>query len=132
MNKVHSTRIDTDRNAHVQKLSAPTGLVGRVLLGELIRGGIEPPPQLVRGALYEARLHSITGEPGIGKTLLALYLSVQMMRSGLRVLYLDAENGENLVAARLQDMGAADIVDDLFFSTTLLTSVPVSPLLRRP
>lgn len=81
------------------------GLEGRVLLGELLRGGIEPTPQLVEELLYEGRMHSVAGEPGSGKTLLALWLATQVMRGGGRVLYFDAENGPRLVAERLRDLG---------------------------
>jgi len=94
----------------------PVRLEGRILLGEMLRGGILPTPQLVDGLLYEGRIHSIAGSPGVGKTLLALHISIQVMRGGGRVLYLDAENGPALIAERLGDLGAdIEKLDERFF-----------------
>jgi hypothetical protein len=94
----------------------PEGLRGRVRLGDLIRGGIEPTPQLLPDLLYEGRIHSIASGPGTGKTFLAEWMCVQVMRRESRVLYLDAENGPKLVAERLEDLGAdLDTLDDRFF-----------------
>ncbi|MDP9438840.1 MAG: AAA family ATPase, partial [Actinomycetota bacterium] len=82
------------------------GLPGRVDLGELLLGGIEPTPQLIEGLLYEGRIHSIASGPGTGKTLLALWMAIQVMRQGRPVLYLDAENGPKLIAERFREIGA--------------------------
>lgn len=93
----------------------PEGLKGRVLLGELLRGGIEPTPQLLDGLLYEGRIHSIASGPGTGKTLLAEWMAIQIMKRSRSVLYIDAENGPKLIAERLQELGAAlDDLDELF------------------
>lgn len=81
-------------------------LPGRVMLGDLLRGGIEPTPQLIEGLLYEGRIHSIAGPPGGGKTLIALWAAMQVMKKGQPVLYLDAENGPKLIAERLGELGA--------------------------
>ncbi|PLS85063.1 MAG: hypothetical protein CYG60_14565, partial [Actinobacteria bacterium] len=93
----------------------PEGLKGRVLIGELLRGGIEPTPQLLDGLLYEGRIHSIASGPGTGKTLLAEWMAIQIMKQALSILYIDAENGPKLIAERLQELGA-DIegLDELF------------------
>ncbi len=100
------------KNGH----AAPEGLQGRVLLGELLKGGIEPTPQLLDGLLYEGRIHSIASGPGTGKTLLAEWMAIQVMNQGHRVLYLDAENGPKLIAERLKELGAGlDTVDETFF-----------------
>jgi 5S rRNA maturation endonuclease (ribonuclease M5) len=85
----------------------PEGLPGRVDLGQLLLGGIEPTPQLLEGLLYEGRIHSIASGPGTGKTLLALWMAVQVMRQGRPVLYLDAENGPKLIAERFAEIGAS-------------------------
>lgn len=104
-----------EANGYAGRPGEPAAL-GRVLLGQLLRGGIEPSPQLVEGLIYAALMHSIAGEPGSGKTLLALWLAIQVMRGGGRVLYLDAENGPRLVAERLRDLGAdEDTLDASFF-----------------
>jgi hypothetical protein len=83
-----------------------SGFQGRVLLGELLRDGVEPTPQLLEGLLYMGRSHSIAGTAGIGKTILAVWMCLQVMFKGLPVLYLDAENGPKIIAERLSDMGA--------------------------
>jgi KaiC/GvpD/RAD55 family RecA-like ATPase len=78
-----------------------------VLLGELLRNGIEPTPQLLEDLIYEGRVHSIAGLAGIGKTIFAVSMCLQvMLRRGVPVLYLDAENGPKVIAERLHDMGA--------------------------
>lgn len=93
----------------------PEGLQGRVLLGDLLRGGIEPTPQLIDGFLYEGRIHSVAGPPGAGKTLLALWAAIKIMKQGTPVLYIDAENGQNIIGERLRDLGAdLDCIDELF------------------
>jgi len=86
-----------------------------VLLGELLKGGIEPTPQLIEDLLYEARIHSIASAAGTGKTILAECMCLQVMRKGLPVMYLDAENGPKVIAERLEEMGAdPDMLDQLF------------------
>jgi AAA domain len=86
--------------------AGPGGLQGRVLLGNLLKSGIEPTPQLLEGLLYTGKIHSIAGPAGIGKTILAVWMCLQVMLKGLPVLYLDAENGPKIIAERLSDMGA--------------------------
>ena len=91
------------------------GMRGRVLLGKLIRGGIDPTPQLVPDLLYEGRIHSIAAPTGTGKTIIAEYLALQVIGRGRPVLYLDAENGPQVIASRLQEMGCdLDSLDHLF------------------
>ena len=107
------------RNGHVPgqapKTTSASGLLGRVRLVPLLRGGIEPTPQQVEDVIYAGLMHSMAGPPGSGKTLLALWIAVQVMRGGGRVLYLDAENGPRLVAERLRDLDAdEDALDELF------------------
>ena len=102
-------------NGRVPRAGTTAGLMGRVPLALLLRDGIEPTPQLVKDLIYAGLMHSMAGPPGSGKTLLALWIAVQVMRGGGRVLYLDAENGPRLVAERLRDLGAdLDALDELF------------------
>ena len=104
------------QNGRVPQVRPTAGLMGRVPLALLLRNGIEPTPQLVKDSIYAGLMHSMAGPPGSGKTLLALWLAVLVMRGGGRVLYLDTENGPRLVAERLLDLGAdKDVLDDLFF-----------------
>lgn len=94
-----------ERNGHVPATPA-TGLTGRVLIGERIAGGAEPPAQLVKDVLYRGRLHAVNAPAGEGKTLLALWAGLEVLRQGLPVVYLDAENGPAVIAERLKDLGA--------------------------
>ncbi|MDP9438136.1 MAG: AAA family ATPase [Actinomycetota bacterium] len=105
-------RMKAASNGHAE----PVGLQGRVRLGDLLRGGIEPTPQLLDGLLYQGRIHSISSGPGTGKTMLAEWMAIQVMRQGHRVLYMDAENGPKLIAERLGELGAnLDDLDETFF-----------------
>jgi KaiC/GvpD/RAD55 family RecA-like ATPase len=105
-----------ETNGRASSARQAADVEGRVLLDELLRGGIEPTPQLVEDLLYEGKVHSVAGAPGSGKTFLALYLAIQVMRRGGRVLYIDAENGPRLIAERLRDLGAdVDTLDERFY-----------------
>jgi hypothetical protein len=81
-------------------------LAGAVPLGEMMRKGIEPPDELIKGILLEGRTHQIFCGPGIGKSWLALWMAVRLVNRGLRVLYLDKENGARIVRNRLVGLGA--------------------------
>lgn len=87
------------------QIRAP-GLAERILLGDAIRNGVEPPEQLIKGLLYAGAIHSLYGPPGTGKSILALYMSLQTIKQGKPVLYLDEENGQFMQAERLKAMGA--------------------------
>ena len=78
--------------------------------------GIEPPPMLIDGILYEGMIHAWHGEPGAGKTLLALWAALKVMQGGRKpVLYLDEEGSAQTVAERMEGMGAdPQTLDDLF------------------
>jgi hypothetical protein len=93
----------------------PRGLQGRRMVGEAISAGVEPPPMLLENFLYEAKLQSWTGEAGHGKSILALWASLQVMRDNKPVLYLDEEGSVVQVSERLEAMGAEpERLDRLF------------------
>jgi len=75
-------------------------------LAVLIEGGIEDPPFLVPDVLYRAKSHALLGEPGDGKTLLALALATQVITTEC-VAWFDEENGPNVIASRLIALGAS-------------------------
>lgn len=83
-----------------------TDAAGRVLLGEAIREGIEPPETLVDDVLLVGKAHSIYGPPGLGKTFLMLWLILWVIERGYNVVLFDAENGARIIAERLQQLGA--------------------------
>lgn len=83
----------------------------RVLLGDIVRKGV-PEPTMVHPWLYAGGLHAIQAEPGVGKTWLAAWLSMQLLEDGWHVVYLDEEGGDELVAERFEAMGAdPDLLD---------------------
>ena len=69
-----------------------------------------PKPSLGRrsdGAalLYEAKIHWLSGEPGSGKTWLALWWTIEQVRAGNPVLYLDMESDPITITSRLRALG---------------------------
>jgi hypothetical protein len=83
---------------------------------EYMREGIEDPPILVKGLLYdgttypdgrtEGAVHTWYGEPGCGKSMVALWASVQGMRKGEHVVYIDEEGTKRMITERLTGLGA--------------------------
>lgn len=109
------TQTDTAQNPILQS---------RVLLGQGIEDGFEPPEELEAGILLRGRVHHLFSEAGTGKSFVALWLVVEALERGQRVLYADMENGPHIVSERLNALGVgADTVDDLL---TYLSSPSLS------
>ncbi len=81
-------------------------LADAVKMGDLMRDGIEPPDELIPGVLLAGQVHQIFCGPGKGKSWLALWMAVRLVNRGLRVLYLDKENGPRMIRNRLVALGA--------------------------
>jgi hypothetical protein len=77
----------------------------RVLLGDGIRNGIDPPEVLEPDVLLRGKVHIIYSGPGNGKTMLALWLAKRCMQRRARVVLFDTENGVRTVSERLADLG---------------------------
>lgn len=60
-----------------------------------------PEPQRLHRLLYVGGFHALQGEPGCGKSWLALWLAGQVVEGGHGVVYLDEEGGADLVTERL-------------------------------
>lgn len=60
-----------------------------------------PPPVQLGRFLYAGGFHALQGEPGCGKSWLALWMAAQIAESGHGVIYLDEEGGPDLVTERL-------------------------------
>jgi len=87
---------------------------GRVLLGRIIREGIEPPAALVEDVLHKGKTHVIFGPAGYGKTFVLLWLVLEVLKRSLPVLIFDNENNKKIMAERLAAMGAdPDTLDRL-------------------
>jgi KaiC/GvpD/RAD55 family RecA-like ATPase len=69
-----------------------------------------PKPTLAMRAdgaalLYEAKIHWLSGEPGSGKTWLALWWTIEQVRAGNAVLFLDMESDPITITSRLRALG---------------------------
>jgi len=86
-------------------------------LAEIIAGDCEPERPTVAdvgigtGMLYAGRINEIHGEPGTGKSNVAIALSNAVMRNGDTVLYIDPEDNPRGFTRRALQLGAA--ADDL-------------------
>lgn len=65
-----------------------------------------PEPQLLSGLLYPGKLHSISGPPESGKTIMCLRWAVEVMQRGGNVLHIDEEAGPVQTSALLSALGA--------------------------
>jgi AAA domain len=87
---------------------------GRVLLGKVIRDGIEPPAVLVEDVLLEGKTHAIYGPSGFGKTYVLLWAALRVIERGAPVVIFDNENNVSIMAERLEQLGAdPDQIDRL-------------------
>lgn len=92
------------------------GTLTRHLLTDYMTGDIEPHPMLVEDILYTSKVTWLQGEPGNGKTIFALWLSMLCMMEGYRVMMLDEESGNKMTGERLAGLGAdPKMVDSQFF-----------------
>ncbi len=109
---------EPSRNGHAGSGAAANPLLaGRVLLGDAMVNGVEPPEELEPGILLKGKVHHVFAAGGRGKTMLALWLAKRRIEAGERVAYFDDENGRRTVSERLQDMGAdpAKVDENLFY-----------------
>lgn len=102
-------------------------------LTAVLTGTWQPPTptMLVRtdgiGLVYPGRVHSIAGEPGGGKTWLALHLAAETIRHGDRALVVDYEDTPASCVARLRALG----LDDAQIAAGLIYVRPERPLVGR-
>jgi hypothetical protein len=81
-------------------------------LEEVLAGGeVDPPPAMLarddgKFLLYDQAVHTISGEPGSGKTWLTLVACVQQLELGNPVCMLDFEDRASRVVGRLLALGA--------------------------
>jgi len=81
---------------------------GRVDLWKYISGGIPEPKWLQEGVLLPGMVELFHGEPGCGKTILALAYTRNLVREGHSVLFIDEESGPTMTAGRLSLMGITE------------------------
>lgn len=90
-------------------------------IGELIREGIPDPVMLLDGLMYEGCSHWLSGHPKDGKTLIAMHFSIEVMKLGKPIIWLDYENGPRRLAKRFEamnvrpDVELEELLDELFW-----------------
>jgi KaiC/GvpD/RAD55 family RecA-like ATPase len=77
----------------------------RRFIEKVIRNGIKPPEFLYKPLLLKGAVHWILGPTEVAKTWLALLLAVECVKAGKRVLYIDLENGADIVGERIDLLG---------------------------
>jgi hypothetical protein len=92
-----------DARLHVGKRTPL--LKQRVYIGRAIEQGIEPPDELIPDVVLVGRVHQVFAAAGTGKSWLALWLTKRAILRHKYVLYLDKENGQRIVAERLEALG---------------------------
>jgi AAA domain len=92
-------------------------------LGGIMRRKL-PPPQVMGRLLYAGRLHTLSGPPEAGKTVLSLWLALGAMRAGHGVLMVDEETGPRQVADLLNSMGAEPELIDKHLHYLPFTGLP--------
>lgn len=84
-------------------------------VADVMRNGDFDPDWLIPAWLYRGAVHWMSGPPGEGKSLIALWFCAQLISRGETVLYLDEENDERTMAERLLLLGAtAEEVEEHF------------------
>ncbi len=82
------------------------GLAGLTLIAAHIDGGVPVPEWLIEGVLLKGCVTLLHGEPGCGKTFLALGWMLDLVEQNRRVMFIDEESGPVLVGGRFAAMGA--------------------------
>ena len=90
----------------------------------------EPPS--ISGLIYAGRRHVLSGPPETLKTLISLAISLDHMRAGGNVAFIDFENGPNAVYQMLVDLGAdEEEQQDTSATTTSSKARPTTKTLLR-
>lgn len=77
----------------------------RVLLGEAITNGVEPPEEFEPDVLIKGAVHQVFAGPATGKTWLACLLISRAIERGQSVAFFDTENGKRIISERLATLG---------------------------
>lgn len=104
--KGHDVSDHLDAGWDLSDLMPLTGSYKPVSLAALVKKGV-PTPVRLGDFLYEGGLHSIAGAPDCGKTTLALFWALSLVRQGRTVLFLDEEGGQEIAAEKLVALGAS-------------------------
>jgi DNA repair protein RadA/Sms len=96
---------------------APAVPIGRVAVDRsgVVPTGISELDRVLGGGVVPGSATLLGGEPGIGKSTLALQVAAEMARASTRVLYASAEESTTQVRTRADRLGA--VHDDLWLTT---------------
>jgi hypothetical protein len=90
--------------------------VGSIIFKPLdLRNELPPPEILIDDLLYAEGVHLLSGDPGCGKTTIAMHMAAMAMTEERHVTWLDYESGERQTARRMQSMGIGAALADEFF-----------------
>lgn len=102
-----------------ERWSRPPAIEGRMLVGQAIEKGVEPPEELLPDILLSAKAHNIYAPGGVGKTWVLVWLATQLVKRGRRVVVFDLENGLRTYSERFEEMGGDSLdptkLDELLF-----------------
>lgn len=114
---VENGKVQADKRERKGEANGRNGsdvLGEQVLIGQVIRQGIEPPKHLEADVLMEGAAHWFFGESESGKTWLMLWLIKRRIEAGNVVLYFDKENGAQIIGERLAALGCdPHLLDEL-------------------
>jgi len=83
---------------------------------DLVKMQVDASPFIFRELIHTGDMVLIHGAPGVGKTRLAIGISLEIADLGIKVVYNDSESPLSLIVARLQEIGSHEnlsfIVDD--------------------
>lgn len=117
--------------------TGPTGVIPWEDVAAAVRGEVDDiKPEILertdgQALIYPGLTHWLMGEPGKGKTWIALAAVAEQLLAGQCVIYLDWEGNRRIIASRLRALGVpADIVEGwfLYWRPPTLTQ-PLSSLL---
>jgi hypothetical protein len=80
------------------------------------QSGGSKPEALIDGVLFRGENHIIFGGAGQGKTMLACYISAELVKRGESVVYLDHENGAGRIFKRMHALGCTpEMLEEHFY-----------------
>ena len=93
------------------RATRPTSWAPQDITPALSGHELDPPPVLMprsdgNNLVYAAAIHTLSGEPGCGKTWIALHAAACALAAGHDVIYIDFEDRASRVVARLLALGA--------------------------